>query len=196
MTSVAIFRYIVVCHPVFSKQPVFAKVRKYINIFITLLTMAAIITNAGYVAYHFEPYSPLKIGVCGQSFFKTDRQKALVEGVAFFFTPAAVCLVLYSFVGRKLWKTTTMQKRNRQLTALFLCSCVMWVVFWTPEKIFGFLSNDDSRFTSRGKYFYIFLRLRFTIIHFFSMIQPIILVFCYRPPFEPLQKLLRIKQNS
>ena len=196
MTSVAIFRYIVVCHPVFSKQPVFAKVRKFINILITIFTLVAIITNASYVAYHFEPYDPLKTGICGQTFFKSDRQKSLVEGIAFFLIPAAACLILYTFVGRNLWKTSAMQKRNRQLTVLFLCSCLIWVLFWTPEKLFGFLIQNESDFMRRGKLFFVFLRLRFSVVHLFSMIQPIVLVSCYRPLFEPLQKLFRMNRTT
>ena len=136
MTSVAIFRYIVVCHPVFSKQPVFAKVRKFINILITIFTLVAIITNASYVAYHFEPYDPLKTGICGQTFFKSDRQKSLVEGIAFFSNPSCCVFDFIYFCGKKFVENVSNAETKPSIdSSIFVFMCDLGTIL-DPRKAF------------------------------------------------------------
>ena len=151
LTTVALTRYITVCHPVFSKTQKFLKLQKYANITITALSWGLIFCNTCYVGFHFEPYKTLDFEICEMSYYQSERQKALVEGSVLFLVPATACLVLYTFVGVRLWKMTSMQRRNRQLTVLFLSSCVVWIVFWLPPVVFKLtISDTDPAFTTRN----------------------------------------------
>ena len=154
MTTIAVTRYIIVCHPIFSKTLNFHKLQKYANIIITAASWGLILCNACYVGFHFEPYRTLDFEICEMSFYADERQKALIEGTVLFLVPVTACLVLYTFVGVRLWKMTSMQSRNRQLSVLFLCSCVVWIIFWAPPVVFKLsISHSETPLTTRNIFF-------------------------------------------
>ena len=188
--TIAVIRYITVCHPVFSTTETFAKLQLYANIFISLLSFTLIMSHAAYLGYTFVPFNPYQFTKCEMLFYNSNTTRVLSQGLLFFIVPATICVALYTLVGKTLWRKTAMQKRKRQLTILFLCSCAVWIVFWTPEVVYWF-TVKMTPLATKEKIVLLFERMSVHITRLSCIAQPVILIFCYRPLFEPLQKLFR-----
>ena len=191
MIALSVQRFFHVCYPFIANGRRFSRHVFRGNVIITILPFLLIIPSVARVIYLqvFHPNTFFMRNVCYSGIFWSDSLRVLIGGAIFFILPVTFCAVLYFFVGRRLFQMTTMQTRNRQLTILFMVSCLLWVVLWLPEKIMVYYyQNLDNMNDLLGKSqaFHFFFNRQDFFTRIFSITQPLILVFCYRPLHQPI----------
>ena len=191
MLAIACQRYICVCKPHLSIGESFSKRLMQSNYFITALTLSIIVVGGIAAAVSFA--------ITGQQMsciafdFLSDRWMAIVLGIFSFYIPAPVCTFLYLRVGIQLWKTTSQQERNRQLTVLFTISCFLWILFYLPTKVVSIYEKttfDAEYVVTRTIFFYLIINFAHVLNQLFSTTQPFIIICCYRPLSDPLLNLV------
>ena len=190
MLALAIQRYFKVCRPFVANRRVFSKYQLWGNIIITAIPVLLIIPHAVVVFYRYNPVLNFR-QICYAGFFVEPLYRASLGGTLFFYLPVTICGVLYIFVGRSLLNMTTMEARNRQLTIIFMFSCLLWFLFWLPERIMYHYYETIETVYGRSKTFHFFMNKRDFITKLFSLIQPVIIVLSYRPLQEPIANLCK-----
>ena len=190
MLALAIQRFFKVCKPFISNQPEFLKYQLRGNVILTVLPFLVLTIHVVAVVYRYDGSWNMQ-QLCYAGFFWDTTYRATIGGAIFFYVPVMVCAVLYVFVGKSLMAMTTMEDRNRQLTTIFMTSCVLWFLFWLPERImYLYYENMSSTFLlGKSKLFHFFLNRNDFFTHFFSLLQPIVIVLSYRPLHEPIVNL-------
>ena len=191
MLALAIQRFFIVCKPFVANQPTFSKYILWGNIAITVIPLLLMIPNIITVLYlrhdgrFLEP-------ICYAGMFVLGEYRNLFGSIIFFGVPALVCVVLYIFIGRALLKMRTMEARNRCLTLIFMVSCLLWFLFWLPDRFLNFYwsrnitVNDMSDVLARGKFYFFFITRRDVFTRLFSLCQPVVVILSYRSFKEPL----------
>ena len=188
--ALALQRFFKVCFPFQANKPEFSKYQLIANVVITGLPLLVVTADAVFIAYGYES-AVSRFDFCYAGFFLNEDRRDLIGGIVFFMVPVAVSFCLYFAIGRGLMKMTTMQERNTQLTILFMVTCMLWLVFWLPERILSIYFHQTETLIGASKMFYITLSLKDFFTLFFSIIQPAILLLCYRPVQEPIVNLYK-----
>ena len=187
MLALAIQRFFKVCKPFIANRPEFRKYQLLGNAILTILPFLILTIHAVAVIYRYDAGWYLR-QLCYAGFFWDTTYRATIGGAIFFYIPVMVCAVLYVFVGKSLMKMTTMEARNRQLTRIFMASCILWFVFWLPERVMHFYYENNKSLLGKSKLFHFFLNRNDFFTHFFSLLQPVVIVLSYRPLQEPFTK--------
>ena len=146
-----------------------------------------------YVAWRGFPFDDrrnakdLQGTVCELGLLEFDpKVRRVFNGIVFWFLPVAVCFILYVRVGTKLRSMLTRRGRNKVLTILFLVSCLAWFFFWLPEHLVFTTLDMEALYLSNPKTStgFVVFYLYFSLL--FSASQPLILIVCYRPLWEPV----------
>ena len=192
--ALAVHRFYKVIKPFTANAPNFSKYVLWGNIAITIIPLLVMVPNV--VAVVKSPSSYLG-QTCYAGMFGNETKRIRIGSVVFFGVPALLCLVLYIIIGRGLLRMRTMQKRNRQLTIIFMVSCLLWFVFWLPERFLHFYMGvegdevDLSFYLDRSKVFFFFYSERELFSMFFSLVQPVFIILSYKPLREPIALFYR-----
>ena len=188
MMALAIQRFFKVCKPFVSNRPDFRKYQLRGNAILTTLPLMVLTIHVAAVVYRYDGSWFLR-QVCYAGFFWDARYRVTIGGAIFFYIPVMICAILYVFVGKSLMALTTMESRNRQLTRIFMASCILWFVFWLPERVMHFYYENNKSLLGKSKLFHFFLNRNDFFTHFFSLLQPVVIVLSYRPLQEPIVNL-------
>ena len=188
MLALAIQRFFKVCKPFVSNRPEFRKYQLWGNVILTILPFLILTIHAVVVVYRYEPDWHLR-QFCYAGFFWDTRYRVTIGGAIFFYIPVIACAVLYVFVGKSLMAMTTMEARNRQLTRIFIASCVLWFAFWLPERIMHHYYENTTSIFGKSKLFYFFMNRNDFFTQFYPLLQPVVIVFSYPPLQEPFVNL-------
>ena len=189
MLALAVQRFILVRMPFKAKAILTTKFYKIVTI--VLLTFAGVMTVGTVV---FSMLKKILDNECTPYYYSSTRVQGIVESTIFLFIPAFICVVLYSQVGVALWHSVSMQARNRQLTILFIISCVTWILLWVPSKVF-YILYDSWEFdlksyeilTKRSHGYFIIQGFYHCVYLAFSALNPIIFILCCTPTQQPLK---------
>ena len=185
MIALASQRFILVKRPFTAQQTLTKKYYVIIGSICTVLPSTLIVS--AFLAASFFTTD------CDQtSFFNYGAVRAIAYSIIFYLAPVILCLCLYIPVGIELWKKETQAARNRELTILFLTSCLTWIVLWFPAFLFLliFQSSETVVDIFSGGYFRLFLWLcHQPLFHLFSAVNPIIFIFCYKHSQSPLKAI-------
>ena len=153
MMALAIQRFFKVCKPFVSNRPNFRKYQLWGNAILTILPLMVLTIHVAAVVYRYDGSEYLR-QVCYAGFFWDARYRVTIGGAIFFHIPVMICAVFYVFVGKSLMALTTMEARNRQLTRIFMASCILWFLFWLPERIMHFYYENSKSLLGKSKLFH------------------------------------------
>ena len=191
MIAMATQRFILVKYP-FTAQQILSK-RFYIVIgAICTVLPSALITLAFVVPRSFR-------SDCREmSFYNNRTVRAIADPIIFYLAPVIICLRLYISVGVDLWKKETQVTRNRELTILFLASCITWIVLWFPTFLFllFFQSVEWFEYYNGGIFWLFLMNCHTPLFHLFSAVNPIIFILCYKYSQSPLKAIFARAENN
>ena len=191
MIAMASQRFILVKRPFIAQQILSMRFYVVIGAICTVLP-SALITLAFVVPRSFR-------SDCREmSFYNNRTVRAIADPIIFYLTPVIICLRLYISVGVELWKEETQVTRNRELTILFLASCITWIVLWFPTFLFLLFFQSVKWFEYfNGGLFWLFLMNCHTpLFHLFSAVNPIIFILCYKYSQSPLKAIFARAENN
>ena len=168
-----------VCRPFLSAE--FPKYFMRLNILVTVLILILILSNGVFTGVGFY----LGKNYCEDGIFMERYNRSLIGGTLFYFLPAVVCIVLYTLVGRVVRNMKQEQERNKQLTVIFFLSCMLWLLLWLPERVFG-IYFEHSNPKEYSDFLIVFCSVHLTSTLLFSLIQPLLMILSYKPLLEPI----------
>ena len=187
MLGLAIQRFFKVCKPFVSNRPEFRTYQLWGNVILTILPCFILTIHVVAVVYVYRYNATGYLRqVCYSGFFWNTTYRATIGGAIFFYIPVMICAVLYVFVGKSLMAMTTMEARNRQLSIIFMTSCVLWFLFWLPERIMKQYYANNESILGKSKLFHFFFNRHNFFTQIFSFLQPVVILISYRPLQEPI----------
>ena len=191
MIAMATQRFILVKRP-FTAQQILSKRYYVITGAICTVLPSVLITLAFAVARSLNSQ-------CREmSFYNNRAIRGIADSIIFYLAPVIVCLGLYIPVGIELWKKETQVARNRELTILFLTSCLTWIVLWFPTFwfLFVFQSLEIQDYVNGGLFRVFLLYCHTPLFLSFSALNPVIFILCYKHSQYPLKAILERSGNN
>ena len=191
MLAIALQRFFHVCRPFDVQTETYKKCQSAGFILMTSLFVVVLSGEWIYIVHeHFfwqnSPESGSVQWACKRGVIKDVTSLYIVYGGLCFILPATICCFLYAKVIIGLKKMAAQRERNRQLTILFIITCFLWIVFWTPEKIHRLYVEPSGEILSMGVIKPLLNQFHNLITLSFSAVQPIILTLSYRPFYETI----------
>ena len=140
MLATAVQRFILVALPFRAKW--ILTERYYKTVCFSIAALSVTLTAAAVARTLFENQLNSEIVECsGISFYGNRTVRGVTDGIVFILLPALACVGLYTYVAVALWKQKSNVKRNRQLSILFMASCLVWIVLCLPLKMIDFFKG-------------------------------------------------------
>ena len=194
MLALTVQRFYQVCRPIDGKSEEFLKRQSMAFVLLTAVASAIFSGELVFILIKVMPevhgtqFNLSNFDTCEYVIFSTPKIRSIISGIVLFLLPALCCSVLYTKVATDLRKMISQREPNKQLTIPFMVSCILWVVFWLPEKLFNLLDSPFAYLGILGKFYSVFHLTYLYITLLFSAIQPLFIILLYRPISEKLRE--------
>ena len=208
MVSMAFQRFILVKMP-FKAQAILTEAYyKTVCFAMIVIPMTLIFAAIGRTLIENQLYGDV-FDCDGRSFYGDRRVRGIADGIIFVLVPALICTVMYLSVAIELWKRQANRKRNRQLSILFMLSCLAWIVLCLPLKIIDIYQgglhikfNEATlpKFFQLSRANFLAPILIQVLYPLFSTINPLIFIACCVPTQQPMkiviQKIFKKREQN